>query len=120
MNITLLLLLQIPEKQCMKLSYKFDPGARGGAGGYNEIWVPVKRYSEEEATSAILKMVSRHEEKAQKLHQKLQEKYMQPLVVSKQVNAVSNPISMTTVRPGTLQVSQPLIASIGFVFLCII
>mmetsp|Transcript_40239 Transcript_40239/g.95608 ORF Transcript_40239/g.95608 Transcript_40239/m.95608 type:complete len:108 (+) Transcript_40239:465-788(+) len=72
---------EIPEKRCVKLAYQYD-----GAEGYKETWVPVKQYTKEEATQALLKLRERTDEKIKKLQQKLEEKYLQPLCVSKKVN----------------------------------
>jgi hypothetical protein len=48
---------QIPEKRCLKLKYKFNPGLREGAGGYEERWEPVKVYNLEESIEAMASLV---------------------------------------------------------------
>ena len=80
----------------MKLSHEYD------GNGFKEVWVPAKTYTKQESTEALVELKKRTDEKIQKLHVKLQEKYMKPLVVSKTVKLVSSALSttlMTTIVP---------------------
>mmetsp|Transcript_21641 Transcript_21641/g.38572 ORF Transcript_21641/g.38572 Transcript_21641/m.38572 type:complete len:268 (-) Transcript_21641:133-936(-) len=77
---------EIPEKRCLKLKYKFNPGLREGAGGYEERWEPVKVYNLEESIEAMASLRKRNDEKMEKIHKKLEDKYLQPLCTVKKVS----------------------------------
>lgn len=52
--------MQIPEKECLKLKYEFNPGLREGAGGYEEKWERVKIHNQQESIEAMSALVRKN------------------------------------------------------------
>eukprot|EP00873_Tetraselmis_striata_P008884 jgi/Tetstr1/429148/TSEL_001881.t1 len=95
---------EIPEKECLKLKYEFNPGLREGAGGYEEKWERVKIHNEQESIEAMSALKKRNDEKIAKLHAKLEAKYLQPLcTVKKKDEEVKEKIQLLFQGQGTVK-----------------